>query len=95
MRYKKNLNSELCLKNIQTVPGIIGKRKRQEIQGNPGDNGEPGMNGLDAREIGTLNFRDNIENNILRTTEYKNRRSKDNKITNIKLLREIRVIMQE
>lgn len=84
---RKNLNSELCLKNIQVPPGIMGKEKRQELQGNPGDNGEPGMNGLDAREIGTLNFRDNIENNILRTTEYKNRRSKDNKITNIKLLR--------
>lgn len=87
---RKKLNSEPCLKNIQGDPGIkgiIGKERRQEIQGNPGDDGIPGMNGLDAREIGTLNFRDNIENDILRTTEYKNRRTKDNKITNIKLLR--------
>lgn len=88
---RKKLNLEPCSKDIigdDGIKGIMGKEGRQGIPGNPGDIGIPGMNGLNAKKIGTLNFRDNLTNEILGyPIEDLNNRSKDNKITNIKLLR--------
>jgi collagen type IV alpha len=87
---RKKLNLEPCLKDIQGTPGLegeIGREGRKGIPGAVGDNGAPGMNGLDSKFIGTINFRDNLTNNILGTAEKLNVRDSDNKITNIKLLR--------
>lgn len=87
---RKKLNLEPCLKDIPGEPGIegiMGKEGRQSIPGNPGQDGIPGINGLHAREIGTLNFRDNITNQIINTVQRGDDKTIKDKITNIKLLR--------
>lgn len=87
---RKKLNLEPCLRDMQGGTGISGERGkdgRKGIIGEFGDKGISGINGLDAKFIGTINFRDNLTNNILGTVNELNRRSADNKITNVKLLR--------
>lgn len=87
---RKKLNLEPCLKDIPGEPGIegiMGKEGRQSIPGNPGQDGIPGMNGLHAMEIGTLNFRDNITNQIINTVHHGDDKTIKDNITNIKLLR--------
>jgi len=87
---RKKLNLEPCLKDIpgeSGIKGIMGKEGRRGIPGEPGEDGIPGMNGLHARMIGTLNFKDNITNEIIDTVQHGDEKTIKDKITNIKLLR--------
>jgi hypothetical protein len=87
---RKKLNLENCFKDIRGdtgTNGVIGRSGRIGQVGDQGDKGIPGANGLDAKFIGTVNFRDILTNKILGTSKEHNSREIDNKVTNIKLLR--------
>ena len=87
---RKKLNLENCFKDIQGDPGnkgVIGRSGRIGQVGDQGDKGISGANGLDAKFIGTINFRDILTDNILGTAKESNHRERDNKVTNIRLVR--------
>jgi len=87
---RKKLNLENCFKDIkgnQGREGVIGRSGRKGKVGDQGDKGISGANGLDAKFIGTVNFRDILTDEIIYTSEGTNYRDRDNKVTNIKLVR--------
>lgn len=87
---RKKLNLENCFKDIKGDPGnkgVIGRTGRIGEVGDRGDKGISGANGLDAKFIGTINFRDILTDKILGTAKESNHREKDNKITNVRLVR--------
>ena len=88
---RKKLDMENCLKDIPGEKGIvgeIGRSGRVGVDGKFGITGISGNNGLDAKYIGIVNFKDDVTDSILSThKEPLNKREIDNKITNIKLLR--------
>jgi hypothetical protein len=87
---RKKLNLENCFKDIKGDPGnkgVIGRSGRIGQVGDQGDKGISGENGLDAKFIGTINFRDILTDKILGTAKESNHREIDNKVTNVKLVR--------
>jgi len=87
---RKKLNLENCFKDIKGDPGnkgVIGRTGRIGEVGDQGDKGVSGAHGLDAKFIGTIHFRDMLTDMILDTQQESNYREKDNKVTNVRLLR--------